>query len=213
MEENWMRGVSARDLETLRWVDEQYAVRVDQLARKLGRSERTMQRWARLYGEWGWIEQRRLLVDEPAYVWLTSKGQREAGTGFGPWRPKVGKLAHIAAVVDVRLYVEERSAESLWASERVLRRELAASEHLPDAVVTTEGERHAIEVELTPKARRRTVATIEELGRRYDRTLYFCAPAARRQIEELRRSHEWPRLAVRPLPEAAGEAVVRKAAA
>jgi hypothetical protein len=198
-----MEAVSGRDLEALRWVDEQYAVRVDQLARLLGRTERTVQRWTRRMAELGWVELRRLLVDEPAYVWLTPQGRREAGTGFGPWEPRVGRLAHVAAVVDVRLYIEGRSPGSVWASERVLRRELAASEHLPDAVVTTDGERHAIEVELTPKARRRALATIEELGRRYDRTLYFCAPAAWRQIEELRRAHEWPKLAVRRLPEPA----------
>jgi hypothetical protein len=198
-----MEAVSGRDLEALRWVDEQYAVRVDQLARLLGRTERTVQRWTRRMSGRGWVELRRLLVDEPAYVWLTPQGRREARTGFGPWEPRVGRLAHVAAVVDVRLYIEGRSPASVWASERVLRRELPQSEHLPDAVVTTDGERHAIEVELTPKARRRTVSTIEELGRRYDRTLFFCAPAALRQLEELRRSHEWAKLAVRPLPEPA----------
>ena len=195
-----MEAVSGRDLEALRWVDEQYAVRVDQLARLLGRTERTVQRWTRRMSGRGWVELRRLLVDEPAYVWLTPEGRREAATGFGPWEPRVGRLAHVAAVVDVRLYIQGRSPGSVWASERVLRRELTASEHLPDAVVTTAGERHAIEVELTPKARRRAFSTIEELGRRYDRTLYFCTPAAWRQLEELCRSHEWPTLAVRPLP-------------
>jgi hypothetical protein len=60
------------------------------------------------------------------------------------------KARHIAAVVEVRLYVEERSPASVWASERVLRRELRRAEHMPDAVVQTNGERHAIEVELRP---------------------------------------------------------------
>src|SRR5919108_653539 len=103
-----MEAVSGRDLEALRWVDEQYAVRVDQLARLLGRTERTVQRWTRRMSGRGWVELRRLLVDEPAYVWLTPQGRREARTGFGPWEPRVGRLAHVAAVVDVRLYLQGR---------------------------------------------------------------------------------------------------------
>jgi hypothetical protein len=195
-----MRGIGSRDLEALRLIDEQYALRVDQLERVLGRSGRTVQRWTRQLGELGWIELRKLLADEPAYLWLTREGQRAAGTGFGPWQPRIGRLAHIAAAVDVRLYVAERSPASIWASERVLRRELPRGEHLPDALVRTGGERHAVEVELIPKSKRRTAAVIAELLRRYDRALYFCAPPARRQLEELRAEHDWPGLAVRDLP-------------
>jgi hypothetical protein len=205
-----MRGIGSRDLQALRLIDEQYALRVDQLERVLGRSGRTVQRWTRSLSERGWLELRKLLADEPAYLWLTREGQRAAGTGFGSWQPRIGRLAHIAAVVEVRLYVEERSPQSVWASERILRRELPRGEHLPDALVTTIGERHAIEVELIPKSKRRTASVIEELLGRYDRALYFCAQPARRQLEELRAEHDWPGLAVRDLP---GRAQALEAAA
>jgi len=192
---------SARDFEALRWVSEQQAARVDQVARAMGRSERTAQRWARRMESQGLIEARRVLGDEPAWTWLTPKGQRVADTGFRPWKMSVGKLHHLAAVNEVRLYVAERSPASEWTCERRLAQEREnRTEHLPDAVVHTDGQRHAIEVELTQKASRRMAPILDELARRFDVVLFFCSRPVRRQLEELAATGRWPKLAVRDVP-------------
>jgi len=192
---------SARDFEALRWVSEQQAARVDQVARAIGRSERTAQRWAKRMQSQGLIEARRVLGDEPAWTWLTPKGQRVADTGFRPWKMSVGKLHHLAAVNEVRLYVAERSPASEWTCERRLAQEREnRTEHLPDAVVHTDGQRHAIEVELTQKASRRMAPILDELARRFDVVLFFCSRPVRRQLEELAATGRWPKLAVRDVP-------------
>lgn len=192
---------SSRDFAALRWVSEQSAARVDQVARLLGRSERTAQRWAARMQAAGYLEARRVLADEPAWAWLTPSGQRAADTGFRAWRPSAARLPHIAAVNEVRLYVQERSPESEWICERRLAQERSErAEHLPDAVVCTAGERHAVEVELTQKASRRLAPILDELSQRFDAVLFFCSPPVRRQLDALAGSGRWPKLALRDLP-------------
>src|SRR3954470_10743197 len=117
---------SARDLAVLPVIAEQCAVTQPQLARLIGRSERTA-RWLRdRWQRGGWGEGGVLLVGEPAFIWLTPQGQRVCGVDFKPWRPQaIGRLAHLAAVTDVRLHIAERRPEAIWVSERVLARELA----------------------------------------------------------------------------------------
>jgi len=189
-----------RDLDLLAWLGEQYAARSDHLELLLGCGPRTVQRvLARLTGA-GLVSTRRLLVGEPAWVIPTGAGLRAAGLSFGVWQPRVALLAHTAAVNDVRLHVQGRSPESEWVSERVLARERAAGEHLPDALVLVEGRRVAIEVELTVKSRRRLTAILDELTSRFDTVLYFCAPGPHRQLTSCAESGRWPTLGVRELP-------------
>jgi DNA-binding CsgD family transcriptional regulator len=197
------RGVlRRRDLEMLAWVGEQYAARADQLKQLLGCGQRTVQRTlARLRAE-GMLSTRRLLVGEPAWVLPTAAGLRACGSTFGVWQPRIGLLAHIAAVNDVRLHVQTRSHASVWTCERFLARDRAAGEHLPDGAVALDGQRVAIEIELTVKSLRRTTAILDELASRFDSVLYFCAPAPHRQLAELAATQRWPTLGVRELAQA-----------
>jgi acetolactate synthase regulatory subunit len=190
----------ARDLVVLGWCCEQYAARTDQLEVLLGGGPRTVQRVIARLRDAGLIDTRRLLVGEPAWAIPTGAGLRAAGQGFGVWRPRIGLLAHVAAVNEVRLHVQARSPESEWVPERVLARELDRGEHLPDAVVIAEGQRVAIEVELTVKSQRRVRLILDELSGRYDTVLYWCAPGAHRQLSALCESGRWPKLGVRELP-------------
>ena len=104
----------------------------------------------------------------------------------------------------MRLYVAERSPGSEWICERRLAQERDdGREHLPDAVVRTGSERHAVEVELTQKASRRLAPLLDGLSARFDAVLYFCSPAVRRQLAELQASGRWPKLALRELPQPA----------
>jgi DNA-binding transcriptional ArsR family regulator len=193
--------LQARDLEVLRWSCEQYAARADHVQALIDARPRTVQRVMARLREAGLIEAKRLLVGDPQWAIPTSRGLRTAGQGFALWRPRIGLLAHVAAVNDVRLHIAERSPESAWVPERLLAKERAPREHLPDAlVITREDRRVAIEVELTVKSKRRVRALLDELSAGYDTVLYFCAPMAHRQLSGMAESGRWPKLTVRVLP-------------
>jgi hypothetical protein len=146
-----------------------------------------------------------LLVGEPAFIWLTARGQRACGVDFKPWRPQaISRLPHVAAVTDVRVHVAERRPEAEWVSERVLARELARDgerrAHLPDAEVRIGDQRVAVEVELTQKERRRTEAIVAELCGRYDAVWYFAAPGAHRHIAAVIARNNFDRVQLLELP-------------
>jgi hypothetical protein len=182
------------------WLAEQYAARVDHLEILLDCGPRTVQRTLARLRDAGLILTRRVLVGEAAWVIPMSAGLRTNRHRFALWTPRIGLLAHVAAVNDVRLYVQRRSPSSEWVCERLLARERQTGEHLPDALVLADGRRVAIEVELTVKSQRRVTAILDELAGRFDAVLYFCAPAPYRQLSKLADSGQWPTLGVRELP-------------
>ncbi len=193
--------LSTRDLFVLGWVCEQYGARADQLEVLLGCDPRTVQRLLARLRDAGLIGTRRFLVGESVWAIPTSKGLRAAGQGFGIWHPRLGGLAHVAAVTDVRLHIHARSPDSEWVPERDLAREREPGEHLPDALVITEdGQRVAIEAELTVKSQHRVRLILDELSVRFDTVLYFCAPGPYRQLSKLAENGQWPKLGVRELP-------------
>ncbi|MGA2455899.1 MAG: hypothetical protein ABSG93_20545 [Solirubrobacteraceae bacterium] len=189
-----------RDLELVGWLGEQYGARTDQLEVLLGCGPRTVQRVLARLRDAGFVSTRRLLLGEPAWVIPTGAGLRAAGQSFAMWQPRVGLLTHVAAVNDVRLHVQARSPGSEWIPERLLARERRAGEHLPDAVVLVDGQRVAIEVELTVKSQRRLTGILDELAGRFNAVLYFCAAGPHRQLTGLAESGRWPALGVRELP-------------
>jgi hypothetical protein len=189
-----------RDIESLGWLAEQYGARADQLEVLMDAGPRTVQRTVARLRAAGLVRTQRVLVDEPAWVLPTSAGMAACGSGFGVWRPRIGSLAHVAAMNDVRLHVQGRAPSTEWISERVLARDRLAGEHLSDGVAITEGRRVAIEVELTVKSRRRVTAILDELVVRFDAVLYFCAAGPHRQLTELAGTGRWPTLGVRELP-------------
>jgi hypothetical protein len=174
---------TARDLAALRFVGQQYAVRADvaallltrlsttgpeaggQLSRRAVREQ--LGRWERA----GWAERRRLL--DHTWVLPTRAGLRLAGLEFDPWTPALDRLAHHHAVAVVRLVREPAPGRGGWVCERALwRRRGKASWHLADAALPVpvpeawqqQGIDQAwelIEVELTQKARPRTVAALK----------------------------------------------------
>ncbi len=195
-----------RDLVLLGWLGEQYAARADQLEVLLGCGPRSVQRVIARLRDAGLVGTYRLLVGEPVWVTPTRAGLRACGCEFKVWQPKLGLLHHTRAVNDVRLHVQARSPEATWVCERSLARERQPGEHLPDGVVLTDGQRVAVEAELTVKSERRVRAIVEELTARFDLVLYFCAPAPCRQLTALSAGGAWPTLGVRALPDRAAGA-------
>ncbi len=199
---------SARDVELLRIVGEQYAVTLPQLARLMHCSAHAA-RWLRARWERaGWARGRAMLVGEPVFVWLTRRGHGIAGIDYAVWRPNAGMLAHIAAVTDVRLDVLGRHPGAHWVSERELHREVVAEpggrqRHRPDGLVVIGGREVAVEVELTLKRRGRIESIMRELVARYGSVSYFAAPAPRRTLTELAAEIGGGRVQVLGLPQEA----------
>jgi hypothetical protein len=197
---------SARDVELLRIVGEQYAVTLPQLAQLMNCSEHAA-RWLRTrWQRAGWARGRAMLVGEPVFVWLTRRGHGIAGVDYAVWRPNAGMLAHIAAVTDVRLDVTRRHPGAEWVSERELHREVASAPgggqlHRPDGLAVLEGREVAVEVELTLKRRARIESIMRELVARYGSVSYFAAPAPRRTLEQLAAEVGGGRVQVIGLPE------------
>lgn len=184
-----------RDLTVLRWVGEQYAVRLDTLQTLLGRhaqqptcipqrvgastARRVLARWrrARL------VAPRKFLADEPIWVWLTSRGLRQLGFTYRAGAPKVSQLGHLHHVNQVRLQVESRYRDAAcWRSERHLRREYGRDRraHIPDAEIVTHADAViGVEIEMTQKSKRRTREIVAKLAHRYDRVWYFVNRATR----------------------------------
>lgn len=197
-----IRGTE-RDLALLRWVAQQYAVSLDDLTRLIGASEhaarRLMQRWKQA----GWAEGRVLLVRQPPVIWVTRKGQANAGTSYRPWEPVLAKLEHIFAVNQVRITLEQRRPEGTWTSERDLLQARASQQrsarlasqaappthHMPDALWEPQpgGDRVAIEVERSYKGSERTSQIMHDLLviQRYPRVAYFTTPTIKPHLERI----------------------------
>ena len=180
--------ITERDLAILRFVGEQYAVRMDQLARLLRRpadgslsdsaTRAVVARWEKA----GLAASRKLIADDPRFVWLTRRGLEEVGLAFKPWTPTVASLAHIFWTTQVRMHTEDRHPDSAWRSERELRNgrsmqtvstesnhDVDAEIHLPQGVV-------GVEVELTSKSVERRRSIMAQVAQRYQTVWYF-APA------------------------------------
>jgi hypothetical protein len=190
---------TARDLAALRFVGEQYAVRVDVAAVLLTRLSTTgPERGNRLsrravreqLGRWeqaGWAERRRLLGH--TWVTLTRAGLRLAGLDYEVWSPVLDRLDHHHAVAVVRLAREPMPGAGGWVCERALwRRRGKAAWHLADAALPVPvpdgweqqgiGEAwELIEVELTQKARPRVVAALKTRPPHTAQVTYY-VPAA-----------------------------------
>jgi hypothetical protein len=174
---------TARDLAALRFVGEQYAVRLDVAAVLLTRlsvagPERGSQLSRRAVreqlGRWeqaGWAERRRLLGH--TWVTLTRTGLRLCGLEFEVWTPALDRLDHHHTAAVVRLHREPTPGQGGWVCERALwRRRGKAAWHLADAALPAPvpkawaeqgiGEAwELVEVELTQKARPRVVAALK----------------------------------------------------
>ncbi len=192
--------LTARDELALRWIGEQYGMRLDQLCTLLGRhalrgtqvpgkvatttASGVVSRWLKA----GLVRAQKFRVAEPCWVWLTRAGLSHLGLGFHYRQLNVVTLDHVYWVNQTRLAAEQRWAERgearTWACERSLkRRGEKRLAHLPDAVVDTEQGRVAVEVELTAKKRSKVEAILRQLVRSHDSVWYFCTPQTQRVVE------------------------------
>src|SRR4029077_13560095 len=188
-------------MSVLSWISEQYAARLDQVARWVRRSPRTAQRYLQDLTEQNLATARPRLHGEASWVWWTERGARFAGCGFRSWRPRLGRLAHVGAVNEVRLRLREEVPEAVWICERALARCVEDGEPRPDGVLLDSEREFAVEVELVSKSKSRLSTRLDALAHRYDEVVYFCGPATLTQLARMRGSGRWPGLEVRPVPQ------------
>jgi len=177
-----------RDLRTLRWIGEQYAVRLDILQRLLGRDTQqatkepdivTESTARRVIGRWkaeGLVESRKFFFGKPEWVWLSTAGLSQMNLVYRTWSPKVSTLDHFHSVNQVRLRIEKNYEESfVWRGERELRRRYRdeSGVHVPDAELLHEAGVIGIEVELTQKSQNRLADITDRLAQQYEQVWYF----------------------------------------
>jgi len=186
-------AATSRDVAALRFVGEQYAVRVDLLAAVLGRlspgepqaagqlGRRTLRQRLSRWEQAGWVVRRRLL--DQVWVLPTQAGLRLAGLDFDVWDPSPPRLAHHHAVAVVRLAREPIPGQGGWVCERELwRRRGRARWHLADGAIPVpvptgwQGIDQAwelVEVELHQKARPRVLAALKTRAPHTARITYY----------------------------------------
>jgi hypothetical protein len=217
-----------RDVSGLLLCGEMYGAPYDLLAAAL---DVTPDRLRGIVARWrtaGYAQTGRL-GPGPAWCWLTRTGMAVTGLRYPASRPSLARLAHIRAVLAIRLALQDsaayRDGNAWWRCERRIRKAGGWGRpggHVPDAEVSWPetgpgayaGEYWAIEAELTPKPVAGTAAIMTTLlalpategpvGRlRYDRVVYLAAGPARPVVD--RAAASLParlagRLAVRDLP-------------
>ena len=209
--------LTGRDIRALVWCGEMYGIRADLLAALLDVSGDVVKQ---LHARWrraGLAETGRL-GPGPVWCWLTRAGLESCGLPYAPYRPPLGRLAHVHAAGCVRAALEGWDAyqqgQGFWRAERRLRWRLGSGAgrrgHVPDGEVLWPdtsphypGQTWCIEVELTAKTAARTAGIMSTVlardcdygdepgsghGLRYARLLYACAPAARPTVERARAS-------------------------
>jgi hypothetical protein len=200
---------SERDSELLSLIGEQYALTLPQLARLIERSLHTARslrdRWKRA----GWVGSGQLSTMAPSFVWLTGRGAAGVESPFRVWQPNHGLALHIEAVTNVRLLLERELRLGEWECERQVAQRLAQPggrrQHLPDAVLHRDGERIAIEVELTLKSRLRLAAIVEELSLTYEQVWYFAPERFHTALSELAAAAPYGNVTIHRYPPLATE--------
>jgi hypothetical protein len=196
-----------RDITGLTLVADQYGAPLDLLAAALDVQPERLRGITARWRHAGWAETGPL-GKGPAWCWPTPAGMRLLGLSYSAREPSVVRLAHIRAVLAVRLWLQSGQAykegRAWWRSERRIRAAAGGRvgiAHVPDAEihwpsldgVPYAGQIWAIEAELTPKPLARTTGIMRSmltrttdygptegprLDARYARIVYLTAPAA-----------------------------------
>jgi hypothetical protein len=170
--------LTERDIAALLFVADMYAVQLDQLAVVLGVAEARASAITLGWRRAAYADSARIGPGHP-WIWLTRAGLAACGLRYTATSPALSRLAHLRAVVSVRLAFEATpgytTAGAYWRGERRLRARaggrVGLREHIPDAEVhwpdgspaTFAGECWAIEAELTRKTVARTAAIMREI--------------------------------------------------
>lgn len=184
-------------------IAEQQAIPFDQLARFLGCEEAQAARVAKHLFKSGFADYGRILHGEPHWIWPTGRGARLSGTGFEPHHPRVGAMARVRAVNEIRMHIAYRAPEARWICGRSVVREQGQVRPL--------AKRSGRDPPRAPRdpgpperpAPRPGPRGVETHMARYDAVIAFANPKPRKRLERLAADNHWPKLVVRSIPEPA----------
>lgn len=182
----------------LRLICEQHAVTVGQIGRFLEIYRADAERLVAEFVRSGWVVARELVTGQSPWVWLRAGGVRAGECEFGGSEIRKGSLFHWWAITEARLEVTRGTPRGRWICERQLRREhRKGGGYMPDAIFEVDGERHAIEVELTRKPPEMLAPIVDEHCGRYDAVVYFCSSLVWSHLARLGYFGKYPNLVVR----------------
>lgn len=167
--------------------------------------EQRIRKWLFL----GLVEREKLLLQQPAWVWLSREGLRVLEASYHYLKPKISNYDHYYLTHEVRCYIEARQAAKgiamTWRSERRIRHDNGQDEatkhkHAPDGEVITDKNTIAVEIELTQKSKQRIQQILRELAHQYRTIWYFTNEITHgfleRQIKELPEESQRPKFKI-----------------
>jgi DNA-binding Lrp family transcriptional regulator len=179
-----------RDQEVLTWIGDQYAATTEQIRFLMGRRAQgptteagrvrlpAVERRMKRLEQYGVIEREKIFFNQPAWVYLTTKGLRLMSQPYRYLPPSL--FDHLEAMNEVRLHIEGALTgrpDWQWHSERWLRYEWGLDEkrknrHVPDAELVVD-RLIAVEVELSRKSEGRLNKIFNDLASHYERIRYY----------------------------------------
>lgn len=194
--------LTLREREALRLISEQATLPLDLLGRLLDVRLPEAEELVADLEHLGCLHSRQIRISEVPWVWLGTRGARLADSGFPALKypPAPASLDHHRAIAEVRLYMQTQASHGRWVCERQLQRRRETGGHVADGVFEVDGERHAIEVELSTKSQSHLERVVLEHSRRYDAVIYWCGPEVHPTLCRFKAAGGWPKLVVRRLP-------------
>ena len=198
-----MRMPEPWEFELLRLIAEQGAIPFDQLARFLDCEQEQAARVAKHLTKVGYADYGRFLVDEPHWAWLTWRGARLSGTAFRLCSPKVGAMARMRAVNEVRLHIAARASRGALdlRAQRRARTGLGVTGPTPWSRSAPSATRSSSSTWCS-RSWTSNATILETHMARYDAVIEFANPRPRALLERLKSEHHWPKLVIRPIPRA-----------
>lgn len=175
----------------MKWVHEIGYVTATQFATEMGTTKRVTNRRLQKLEAVGMIARKRVFWNYDSIITLTKNGIDAVGSELAQVKNiALGSLGHDLQLIDLSIELRRDYAGSNFVSERLLRHELGLKGvgqfgHVSDGhLLLQNGERIAVELELTPKQNWRLEKIVSSL--RYDASLdavwYFCPPNVSKRV-------------------------------
>jgi transposase/DNA-binding MarR family transcriptional regulator len=194
--------LSKGEVDALDVLADQGLVPMDQLRRLLDLDAEECELLVSSFVRNGLVQRAKPLVDEPNWVWLTTRGTKLSTRDLGVPSPRLGGLEFARAINEVRIQVTKGEAGSLveWISGRKLHKMREHAGAAPHGAIKIGPEMHAVEVFLTPPEK---TVLVNRLGQRlaeFDAVAWFYSRRAGTQLKNLAKEFKSELLEIRPLP-------------
>lgn len=171
--------LTLRDLETLRWIAEQYVIAGSALPLLLRVAPGGARKWTQRMRCAGLIQS--AVINGAMWHWPSARAMYDLDLPWKAARPKALRLPHLHAIGEVRLWHAASEPHLRWVAERIVR---AREQRIGNGFRPPDGELWdasgsvlvaAVEVELYPKALRVARDMIADRLVRYPQVRYVCA--------------------------------------